>query len=158
SEPAEAQQGRGGRESGKRGEAQAHRAGPRESDEPARGRLPRLLALLGNDEPAGQVHRDPRTGEQRAEHEGSPDPGGMDSRPPNQPVAAPNRPPRLSSVALRNGLRCALDATPRTEWRTVAFVAFFPIERPNVFIDASVFGDRLCVYPAGADGHAPGRL
>ena len=65
----------------------------------------------------------------------------------------PMRSATLLSVALRIGLRCAFEATPRTECRTVAFVAFFPIVRPRLFIDASVFGDRLFLYPAGGNGH-----
>lgn len=58
-------------------------------------------------------------------------------RPANQPAVAPTTPPTASSPALRRGLRFALEASPRAECRTVAFVAFLPILRPSVDIDAS---------------------
>jgi hypothetical protein len=70
--------------------------------------------------------------------------------PANQPAVAPTTAPMLSKVALRSGLRWAFEATPRAECRTVAFVAFFPMLRPNFAIDPPLTCCLHLVYPAMA--------
>lgn len=47
-------------------------------------------------------------------------------RPANQPVTRPTRPPAVSRLALRSGLRWALAANPCHECRTVALTALLP--------------------------------
>jgi hypothetical protein len=77
------------------------------------------------------------------------------------PATPPTTPPAPSRLALRSGLRCAVEAKPRTECRAVAFAAFVPNVLPVLAM--SVSSDSSCLQLPGepplntASGYAAAR-